>query len=715
MVQPSVVRRRQVHSRTKNQTRHLRSIGSWLAPSDPVWVTKPPPEPMPGRIAHVRGRKAKNREPGLPKISEIRFDLADGRELSATAFPKAHMSEPVTAVGVCEIPSGRFGICPICLSRPGDTDEHVPPGGFGGRVMTGTCEDCNNKLGSYTEAAMQDWYDHAVQIQYTVEGDPRPSGRTRAINLATDSGEFVLMPERGGPGDLGHHFQTGRQVTMHMMSPRPEEYRNGLLKNAYLAACLMLRTVPDVPSASEIRAELLAARDAVSRADVVLGPHARSLRVGLTGKPAHPPNLALMRLRSDNNPPRYVLSLAGTVIAHWPFPEVHPLSTQLTSSSRPTTSLSPRTPARADDMDYEKAVDGALKALTKLYQEILADLDEEGGGIGWWSPQVGWKRSALLGEYLLSSCTGTIQAITDASLAIEEFVQQEYADNHWIQSQWAEVDKAGRGGNSYLEAIVRGPQQQRRAHLIEMYRNGALSSLATSLDRLAAVVAIVAGIKVKILRFDWGELNTVASAAARNDNQNTLHGRFADPGTPGRERQNRLLGLALTWPTVGPVDWLPWLLKSRNTATHRAARMGWNVMLGTAARRQGFTELFWRQPEWSDTEAMLRAESEHGFQTLLLPQRPYDVLSGLRESTARLVAALAVEATTLWCDRRRDPALIVQNGGIWPDLDAAEPLNFPGYGEPVKVVAKEVRVNPETARRMKASKILEVDRHLWAE
>ncbi|MCB0913690.1 MAG: hypothetical protein KDB60_18960, partial [Propionibacteriaceae bacterium] len=326
-----------------------------------------------------------------------------------------------------------------------------------------------------------------------------------------------------------------------------------------------------------------------------------------------------------------------------------------------------------------------------------------------------WKRSALLGEYLLSSCTGTIQALTDASLAIEQFAQQEYADNQWIQHQWAEVDKAGRGGNAYMEAIVRGSHEQRRAHFMDMYRHGALASLATSLDRLAAVVAIIAGIKVTILRVDWGELEKTAATAARNVTQDSLRGRFADPGTPGRERQNRLLGLALTWPVLGPTDWLPWLLKSRNTATHRAARMSWNVMLGTAARRQGFTELFWRQPEWSDTEAMLRTDSEQGFQTLLLPQRPYDILNGLRESTANLVGALAVEANTLWCDRRADPALIVQNGGIWPDLDTADPLNFPGYGEPVKVVAKEVRVNPETVRRMKASRILEVDRHRWVE
>lgn len=280
---------------------------------------------MPGRIAHVRGRKTTSRERGLPAIADIRLDLADGRELKASAFPPTSLDDQVLAVGVCAIPPGRFGVCPICLSRPGNTDEHVPPRGFGGSVMTGTCEDCNNRLGSRTEAAMQDWYDHTVQLRYTVDGDPKPFGQTRAVGLLTDTGEVVVMPMQGGPDDLSRHVRAGSQLRMHVVAPRPEEYRNGFLKSAYLAACLMLRAVPDVPSAYEIRGELLAARDASSRAGVVLGPQARSLRVGLTGEPAHGPNLGLMKRVSEEYPPQYLLLLAGTVLVHWPFPEIDPL------------------------------------------------------------------------------------------------------------------------------------------------------------------------------------------------------------------------------------------------------------------------------------------------------------------------------------------------------------------------------------------------------
>jgi HNH endonuclease len=41
-----------------------------------------------------------------------------------------------------------FERCPICLSSGSMTAEHVPPEVIGGRVMTSTCDRCNNELGA---------------------------------------------------------------------------------------------------------------------------------------------------------------------------------------------------------------------------------------------------------------------------------------------------------------------------------------------------------------------------------------------------------------------------------------------------------------------------------------------------------------------------------------------------------------------------------------
>ena len=41
-----------------------------------------------------------------------------------------------------------FDLCPICLDPEPTSEEHVPPQSLGGRVMTLTCNRCNNDLGT---------------------------------------------------------------------------------------------------------------------------------------------------------------------------------------------------------------------------------------------------------------------------------------------------------------------------------------------------------------------------------------------------------------------------------------------------------------------------------------------------------------------------------------------------------------------------------------
>lgn len=363
-------------------------------------------------------------------------------------------------------------------------------------------------------------------------------------------------------------------------------------------------------------------------------------------------------------------------------------------------------------MDYVQAVQRADDAMGRLSRAVIDDLDEIAGGVGWWNGQIGWKRSALVGEYLLASCAGVSEALMDASLAIEQFAERENADNFWLTSQWTAAGRAGaRSREEFTAASARGPNEWKRVRLMQLYRGRGLTSLATSLDRLAAVVVIVAGIRTDLLRVDWDKLSRIALAAAKNI-PNGIRDPYAPPGSAGRERQNDLLDMALRWPDYGPPDWLPWLRKSRNTSIHRATRLDWQVMVKGNRGIDGVATLFWRQPEWSDTEAMLRLTGTE-FEGILLPQRPGDVLAGLRASTTELVIGITDAAAKLWADRRDQPGLIVQNGGIWPSIESSHALAFPGYGEPVKVAAKEVVVAPDLARRLKAAKILEADRKAW--
>jgi hypothetical protein len=107
-----------------------------------------------------------------------------------------------------------------------------------------------------------------------------------------------------------------------MQPPVEAELRNGILKSAFLAASLRLGGIPNVTSARDVRAELVAVVNARSRADVVAGPRATSFGFYRTGAPASGSPLALMR--GTKSATEYFLSLAGTILVDWPFPELDP-------------------------------------------------------------------------------------------------------------------------------------------------------------------------------------------------------------------------------------------------------------------------------------------------------------------------------------------------------------------------------------------------------
>ena len=125
------------------------------------------------------------------------------------------------------------------------------------------------------------------------------------------------------------------------------------------------------------------------------------------------------------------------------------------------------------------AIEAATTAMVALKAAISADLVLEESGIGSWNDQIGWRYSALIGDYPLSACSGMCASLADASLAIEKQAETEFSDNHWVRDGFARAATSGRG----LAELTRGPKQRERLRLLELYRERSLGSLATTLDR----------------------------------------------------------------------------------------------------------------------------------------------------------------------------------------------------------------------------------------
>jgi len=290
---------------------------------------KSQPSPNRGQIERVSGRSTLGgKRTGLPKVHEIDIAHPDGRRVSARSQRGPASGEERTATGVCVIEAARFPFCPICHREkiPADTDEHVPPKALGGVVMTNTCLDCNNRLGSRTESALQDWYDGAARVHFTSDTSRTPFGNNKVLFLTSETGESVMLMEKPAPtGSAPLKRLNDPNVEAHLAIPRPAEYKTALLKSVYLAACLHFGGVPYTQTVLAAREELLLARDSKSRREVHLGTVAESLRMHRTGRSASGPRLALMR--SDHaGATTFLISLAGTVLVEWPFVDLDPMS-----------------------------------------------------------------------------------------------------------------------------------------------------------------------------------------------------------------------------------------------------------------------------------------------------------------------------------------------------------------------------------------------------
>jgi hypothetical protein len=73
-------------------------------------------------------------------------------------------------------------------------------------------------------------------------------------------------------------------------------------------------------------------------------------------------------------------------------------------------------------------------------------------------------------------------------------------------------------------------------------------------------------------------------------------------------------------------------------------------------------------------------------------------------SSVETVVALL---TALWDQRRADPLLLVQPGAQWPKVLEEPLLDFPGYGDRIRLALQggQIRVAPDTGKRMRASGI----------
>jgi len=139
--------------------------------------------------------------------------------------------------------------------------------------MTRTCGPCNNRLGSLVEGDLVDWHDRALNLpRFSGEAVPGSRRSSRILYRITPEGEPVLLLD-GEADQAVNELLLGGTVNLASYFPDFNRVRIGLLKHAFLAACLYFGTLGH--EADGVRQDLIAARDtgsrdAVPRSDLAL-------------------------------------------------------------------------------------------------------------------------------------------------------------------------------------------------------------------------------------------------------------------------------------------------------------------------------------------------------------------------------------------------------------------------------------------------------------
>jgi hypothetical protein len=252
---------------------------------------------------------SRKREP--PVRTEFSFDH-QGEELAYSKY----VSKETGRIDVLMVPRYCFRACPICLEPDPDVAEHVPPESLGGRVMTWTCQKCNNDFGP-AEDKLRSFIDLETTAHAEASDGSVPGKRAAKVAFRSSDGRPNGMFIRSAA--TGFDEIMGSGASRVIVQPLDMALVHAsLLKHAYLAACLTNREIPRTAEADEIRAVLLAARDrdtdGLNRAQLALGFEPA---VGWIEAPDAPP--ILLTQTKESGELHWIFMLGGRFVVQWPF------------------------------------------------------------------------------------------------------------------------------------------------------------------------------------------------------------------------------------------------------------------------------------------------------------------------------------------------------------------------------------------------------------
>lgn len=370
---------------------------------------------------------------------------------------------------------------------------------------------------------------------------------------------------------------------------------------------------------------------------------------------------------------------------------------------------------------YERRVEPATSALNSFADDLTQQLDMENGAFKWWEGHSDWKTLNMVADYLIQSVQGASTALLAASFAAKTHRESNYADSKALTDAWKAVQKTGSANpDAYFAAIPQDAAARRRALTITNSAEHCFFHLAQTLDRLSVAMIIIGGFTVKdVAAADWA---TIAGTPTRDGLvQNlaapTARQKVEPPGSAGRALQEDLLNPVARPDDFGPTGWLDWMRDTRNAMTHRSPSTTFTVFKGDTSTGIHLVRLFYRQSRWSELQSLVygRPPTSQKFFGAFITRPSEDILDGLCESATQFVLALTTAMTTCWAARKANPALIVQHGSQWRNVEPTEPASlFDGFGEDVSAFIQQADAAVgRDATRWQAARVFDDRRADW--
>lgn len=257
------------------------------------------------------------------KKPRVPADFGDERHGEIVEFSK-YISKLQLEISTIVVERLDFPVCPICLEPDPSHEEHVPPESIGGKVMTLTCQRCNNDFGT-AEEQWRSLFDLEMTVHLESTDGSVPGRRPGTVAFRSSPGqpnEFFVRS--AAPG-----FEEIRTSGAAKLSPKPldmVQVTAAVLKHSYLAVCLHNREIPEGPEAELARKILLAARDRDTDGLVAgLTEFDFKFPMGWIETPPDCPSVLLREVESEGTT-TWEFLMGGNVRLQWPLRAVPPLA-----------------------------------------------------------------------------------------------------------------------------------------------------------------------------------------------------------------------------------------------------------------------------------------------------------------------------------------------------------------------------------------------------